>query len=944
MTVHLVAAGPGDPGLWTVRVEDLLAAAPVVVCDRDLAEVVTPLAGGTVVVVDDDEAAADELVARAGEGDVVRIAAGDRVVWAGGGAEAARLREAGIPYSVEPTVVAAFAEPAGRGVPVMTRQSAATLTVALGTDPEPAPATGTVVRLVDARDTRPVVTGAVASLDLTARSPDGIVHVIGLLGGAPVGPEAEAALASARTVIGSRDQLDAAHTWLAPDAEQLELGRGLTGLDRLDGRPGPVCVLASGDPGFFGIVRALGARVTPDRLRVHPAPSSVSLAFARLGLPWDDAVVVSAHARALDTVVPVVRGAPVAAVLTSPDNPPEALGKALVTAGCGHRRVAVCSHLGETGEQVTGTDLAGLAGGVFDARSVVVVEAPEPARAGRPVSWGRDTATFAHRASMITKPEVRAAVLGRLDLPAAGVLWDLGAGSGSVAIEAALAAPGLRVIAVERRPDDAARIRANAAAAGALVEVVEGDAVALASSLPLPDRVFVGGGGLAALDAARAALAPGGRIVATFAAADRATEAYRRLGHLVQVGVDRAETLPDGGVRFVADNPVFVAWGPDVPARTGRRGAVVVGVGCSSMATGDETRALAEDALTDLGLRLADVDLVATVDRRETHPAVTGLARPVQAFAAGELARIEVPHPSAVVEAAVGTPSVAEAAALLAAGPGAQLAIGKRAGPTATVAVAFASEPQAGGALAVVGLGPGDGRHRTPAAIEAVRAAEVVVGYEPYVEQAADLLRPDQAVLRSGMGDEAARATEAVRRAAGGERVVIVSSGDPGVFAMASVTLEIAAEVAPDLPVTVVPGVSAGQAAAALAGAPLAHDHAVISLSDRLTPWPVIEERLRAAAAADLAVALYNPRSRGRPDHLERARALLLAHRAAATPVVVVTGAARPGESVTTTTLAGLDVSLVGMGSIVLVGSSATDVLADRVVTRRHHPRPEVTP
>jgi precorrin-2 C20-methyltransferase/precorrin-3B C17-methyltransferase len=174
--------------------------------------------------------------------------------------------------------------------------------------------------------------------------------------------------------------------------------------------------------------------------------------------------------------------------------------------------------------------------------------------------------------------------------------------------------------------------------------------------------------------------------------------------------------------------------------------------------------------------------------------------------------------------------------------------------------------------------------------------------------------------------------------------VAVVSSGDPGVFAMASVTLELVAEHAPDLPVTVVPGVTAAQAAAALAGAPLAHDHAVISLSDRLVDWTVIEGRLRAAAAADLAVALYNPRSRARTDHLDRARAILAEHRSPETPVMVVTNAARPGEAVLTTTLGGLDPRQVGMNTIVLVGASATAVLGGRVVTRRHHPRPATAP
>jgi precorrin-6Y C5,15-methyltransferase (decarboxylating) len=164
---------------------------------------------------------------------------------------------------------------------------------------------------------------------------------------------------------------------------------------------------------------------------------------------------------------------------------------------------------------------------------------------------------------MVTKAEVRAVALGKLALPATGVLWDVGAGSGSVAVECAALRPGLRVIAVERDPDQAGRVRANAAAHGVEVEVVEGSAPGALAGLPAPDRAFVGGGGLGVLDAVLGALSPGGRVVATFAAVDRAAAAGARLGRLVQVGVARGQVLPDGGMRLAAENPVFVAWGPD---------------------------------------------------------------------------------------------------------------------------------------------------------------------------------------------------------------------------------------------------------------------------------------------------------------------------------------------------------------------------------------------
>jgi precorrin-2 C20-methyltransferase/precorrin-3B C17-methyltransferase len=190
------------------------------------------------------------------------------------------------------------------------------------------------------------------------------------------------------------------------------------------------------------------------------------------------------------------------------------------------------------------------------------------------------------------------------------------------------------------------------------------------------------------------------------------------------------------------------------------------------------------------------------------------------------------------------------------------------------------------------------------------------------------------------MGAEAARAGEAVALAAAGWRVAVVSSGDPGVFAMASVTLEVAA--GRGVTVEVVPGVTAAQAAAAAVGAPLAGPHAAVTLSDLLVPWERIEDQLRAAAGAGLALALFNPRSAGRPDHLARARDVLAGVLDPATPVTVVTDATGPDEQVTVTTLGDLDPTAAGMRSLVLVGTADTAVLGGRVVTRRHHPRPEV--
>jgi len=232
-----------------------------------------------------------------------------------------------------------------------------------------------------------------------------------------------------------------------------------------------------------------------------------------------------------------------------------------------------------------------------------------------------------------------------------------------------------------------------------------------------------------------------------------------------------------------------------------------------------------------------------------------------------------------------------------------------------------------GGRVTVVGLGPGDAAWLTPEAEAAVAAATDLVGYRPYLGRVPE--RPGQRRHASGNTVEARRAALALDLAAGGSRVAVISSGDPGVFAMATAVLEqVAAEPDrwADVPVTVLPGVTAAQAVAARAGAPLGHDYCVISLSDRLKPWPVIADRVAKAAAADLVLAFYNPASRKRTWQLAAVRDLLLEHRDPETPVVLGRSVGRPGEQLTVTCLAKLDPAQVDMSTLVIVGSSQTQV------------------
>jgi cobalt-precorrin 5A hydrolase/precorrin-3B C17-methyltransferase len=233
-----------------------------------------------------------------------------------------------------------------------------------------------------------------------------------------------------------------------------------------------------------------------------------------------------------------------------------------------------------------------------------------------------------------------------------------------------------------------------------------------------------------------------------------------------------------------------------------------------------------------------------------------------------------------------------------------------------------------------VSLGPGDDSLLPPAARRALSEAELVVGYAAYVDSVRHLLRPGTRIEPYALGEEVERCRFAAAEAAAGGSVALVSSGDVGVYAMASPALE-DAELLEHLDVDVVPGITAAHAAAALTGSPLGHDHCAISLSNLLTPWEVIRSRIEAAAAGDFVISFYNPRSRARDWQLDEARSILLGHRSADTPVAVVRDAFRPAQRVDLATLGSFDSGAVGMTTLVIVGSSQTRVVGGRMVTPR---------
>jgi len=393
---------------------------------------------------------------------------------------------------------------------------------------------------------------------MTEQSVNPQVTVIGC-DGRPFAPEAAAALAAARAVVGAPR-----HLRLVPDGKELiELKHLDEALDTLSQTTTPTVVLASGDPGFFGIVRALRARgITP---RVIPAVSSVAEAFARIGLDWDDALVVSAHGRDPHRALAAALAHPKTAILTAPGTA-SALARELFAAG---KRVYVVELLGTPEEKVC--VLSGETG-LADPNILISLDqddTPGPPRwlaghPGAPDGWALPEDAFEHRDSMITKPEVRALVLARLGPAPGRTIWDVGAGSGSVAVECARF--GAYVIAVESDPAQCDKIRRNAERHHVCLRVHQGRAPEALPGLPPADAVFAGGGDHTVL-AAAIRLASPRTVVVTLAAVARvgetaallAGQGYRADG--VQLQASRLAPLPGGQLRLAAQNPVFVLWG-----------------------------------------------------------------------------------------------------------------------------------------------------------------------------------------------------------------------------------------------------------------------------------------------------------------------------------------------------------------------------------------------
>ena len=378
-----------------------------------------------------------------------------------------------------------------------------------------------------------------------------------------------------------------------------------------------------------------------------------------------------------------------------------------------------------------------------------------------------------------------------------------------------------------------------------------------------------------------------------------------------------------------------------------------IGIGCERNTSLSLVEKAIAEALATAGLAEEAVAGMASAERKSDEPALQQLSQtrawPIRTFASQTLASVDVPTPSEAVRKEMGTASVAEAAALLAAGDKGHLIQPKRISRPApgeqgavTVAIAEAAIPYAPerGELHLVGSGPGDLSLLSGDAKAALSRCCAWVGYSLYLDLLEPLRQPDQIRFDGQLTRERDRCAEALSLAQQGAKVALISSGDSGIYGMAGLALELLLQQPEqDRPsFSVHPGISAFQLAAARAGAPLMHDFCCVSLSDRLTPWTVIEKRLEAAAAGDFVLALYNPRSRGRDWQLDQAKEILLKHRPPTTPVMLARQLGRAEESRQLTCLKRLEPESVDMLTLVLIGNSSSRSEDGWMVTPRGYP------
>lgn len=405
------------------------------------------------------------------------------------------------------------------------------------------------------------------------------LFVLGIDGSGRIGverPALDEIINSCVTIVGSSRQIEllASRIADAPLPASLNWNLGVDKLiEALTDVKGNALVLASGDPGYFGIVRLLRATLPNTELVVHPVPSSVSLAFAKVGINWEDAVVISAHGRSYPSVLVELmkalephRQATKLAILCSPEHPPSFIAEILLDARAKFDRYLVFSDLGSSTEFVFEGTLRAISQTSFSPNSILVSVTTSPSSApsvSNLIDYESSNSEFIHRKNMITKPEVREIIAAKL-LPHLSVtsacLWDLGAGSGSVGITIARRLPSIQLIMVD---DDPLAVRLLTLNSSSLsnASIIEGKSQEVMNDLPTPTAVFIGGGGIEVLAALKARLDRETFVAASYASINRATDAADILGNLMQINLPVGKRFRDGSWRLEGENPVFLSWG-----------------------------------------------------------------------------------------------------------------------------------------------------------------------------------------------------------------------------------------------------------------------------------------------------------------------------------------------------------------------------------------------
>lgn len=363
---------------------------------------------------------------------------------------------------------------------------------------------------------------------------------------------------------------------------------------------------------------------------------------------------------------------------------------------------------------------------------------------------------------------------------------------------------------------------------------------------------------------------------------------------------------------------------------------LIIGIGCNRGTSADEIEDAIKNTLIKNNLTILSVHSIATIDKKANEQGLIAFAQKydikINTFCPDELNKVNGILKSMVVYKATGANAVAEPAALLLSGAD-RLLIPKQKIGNVTLAVAE-KRSETRGKIFIVGSGPGSIEHITPYAMNAIRKADVIVGYDTYLNLIKDLIQ-DKEVFSTGMTGEIDRCKKAIVLALTGRTVALISGGDPGIYAMAGLMLEMIKAQGIEISVEIIPGISALNACASRLGAPIMHDFACISLSDRLTSWELIEKRLEASSMADFVIILYNPKSKGRDEHINRARDIILKYRPLSTPVGIIRSAMREDEKITIATLEDMLDNDIDMQTTIIIGNSQTFIWDGWMITPR---------